>query len=229
VTAASSTGTQPLPNSSTGIALGERATATIGGIGSGNLISGNTTGIGFNVATSDPTGSTIQGNLIGTDATGTAALPNGTGIHVRLFNRTYPVRIGGAIPGQGNLISYNSGDGAYLNEAHQAVFHGNRIESNGGSGIRLGGNANGHTIGGIGAGEGNEIAWNATGVTVEGGTSNTARGNSIHDNVGKGIAAQGGTIPAPPFLFGGSIVWATTCGSCVVDGMRRATSSTPHR
>src|SRR5262249_34492859 len=48
--------------------------------------------------------------------------------------------------------------------------------------------ASGITVGGITAGAGNVIAFNsAPGVGVAGGTGNTIRGNSIHDNASLGI------------------------------------------
>ena len=71
------------------------------GRGAGNLISGNATGIqstggGANV---------IQGNLIGTDITGNATLPNGEGISL---TGTTGFLIGGPNPGEGNVISGNT-------------------------------------------------------------------------------------------------------------------------
>jgi hypothetical protein len=71
-----------------------------------NVISGNyTTGI-FGDGTSDLR---IQGNYIDTNATGTAALPNGAdGIGLQDCFRT---TIGGTNPGEGHLISGNGVDG----------------------------------------------------------------------------------------------------------------------
>ncbi len=73
-------GMAPLANS-TGILVGGQATATIGGTAAGarNIISGNVMGVAVE---QDYAATTIQGNFIGTDLTGTAAVQNGTGIYV---------------------------------------------------------------------------------------------------------------------------------------------------
>jgi len=84
--------------------------------GAGNLISGNTgTGLSFYVAFSPftftnipPLDNVVQGNFIGTDVTGTAALSNGRD---GIFIPAYRNQIGGSTPGAGNLISGNLGDG----------------------------------------------------------------------------------------------------------------------
>ena len=76
--------------------------------GSGNLISGNKWGIA--------SATTIQGNLIGTDVTGTSKVPNVIGIQMPGAQQ-----IGGLTPGAGNIISGNQfigvslgGDGSKL-------------------------------------------------------------------------------------------------------------------
>ena len=69
-----------------------------------NLISGN--GVGVQV---DSVGqAVVRGNLIGTNAAGTAALANGTGVVA-----TTTMALGGA-PEQRNVVSGNSGDGVHL-------------------------------------------------------------------------------------------------------------------
>jgi len=69
-----------------------------------NLISGN--GVGIQV---DSAGQAVVGNnLIGLNAAGTAALPNGTGVAA-----TTTLALGGA-PALRNVISGNSGDGVHL-------------------------------------------------------------------------------------------------------------------
>jgi titin len=134
------------------------------------------------------TGSVIQGNFIGTNASGTAGLAgNGAGVHI--WSGGSANQIGGvtgltpgvACAGACNLISGNT-DGV-------------RIES--GSGTTLQGNFIGTNQTGTSA-----IANTSTGVTVSGGSSNTigysgdlAKGNLISGNpTGVKLAAGAGTL-----------------------------------
>ncbi|HBI46092.1 MAG TPA: hypothetical protein DDY78_25040 [Planctomycetales bacterium] len=104
------TGARALGNHNSDIAFGYDN----GGIGSsntritGNVISGNSTGINL-----DPTThlTTIAGNFIGTNAAGTASVANGTGIYVSGYSNT----IGGVTAADRNVISGNSGNGVILN------------------------------------------------------------------------------------------------------------------
>ena len=88
---------------------------TIGGTtpASRNLLSGSAAGIGVgNAVDNGGTGHVIQGNLIGTDATGTAALPNGIGIS--FHGGVSGCTIGGNTPAARNVISGNTGGGIGL-------------------------------------------------------------------------------------------------------------------
>lgn len=76
------------------------------------FISGNAGGIpieshllrsGYGVFIINGDGNLIQGNFIGTDASGLVPLGNDTGVVVRGNNNT----IGGALSGAGNLIAFN--------------------------------------------------------------------------------------------------------------------------
>ncbi|MGD8473216.1 MAG: right-handed parallel beta-helix repeat-containing protein, partial [Anaerolineae bacterium] len=169
----------------------------VGGGGSYNVISGNVlSGHGWAGVDIHDTGSmsnTVIGNLIGTDATGTVALGNGTGVKVR-DGAQYNV-IGGDTPAERNVISGSDGeniaDGIDLGASSYNVVIGNYIGTDihgttalpnmeAGVGICCGASHN--TIGGTGGGERNIISGNGSpGVRVFGtGTDyNVIRGNYI--------------------------------------------------
>ena len=90
--------------------------------GEGNLISGNTTGV--QVSGSRAAGTVVAGNLIGSDPAGTAALPNGTGVHVE---NTRNVTVGGDTAASRNLISGNTGDGVALVASTDSVVRHNFV------------------------------------------------------------------------------------------------------
>src|SRR5207302_11022042 len=77
--------------------------ATIGGTTAGarNVISGNQDGFDLNTFS---TGITIQGNYIGTDISGSNAIPNASR---GMFVSTNNTIIGGTAAGAGNLLSGN--------------------------------------------------------------------------------------------------------------------------
>ncbi|MBA2556506.1 MAG: CSLREA domain-containing protein, partial [Chloroflexi bacterium] len=105
-----SSGSMALSNSNTGIRIGDAASGnTIGGTspGAGNVISANGA-FGLEVRGSD---TIVQGNLIGTDSSGTVDLGNGnSGVAVYGANNT----VGGTAAGAGNTIAFNSGRGVYV-------------------------------------------------------------------------------------------------------------------
>ena len=108
--------------------------AAIGTLTNGNLISGNydhSAGLGVGVEVFGPTSTNnvIQGNFIGTSADGSNALANPIGIYL---NNTPSNLIGGALPGQGNVISGNDQSGVRI-EGNSASFNlllGNYIGTN---------------------------------------------------------------------------------------------------
>lgn len=168
-----------------------------------NLISGSYRGVPGSFAVIVRGNAIVQGNLIGTDATGTNSIENYYGISAYAGSAL----IGGPAPGAGNVISGNISTGLIVSGA---VVQGNRIgiSAAGDSplpnddGIIVGGGSS--MIGGIGAGEGNVIAYNRlSGVVVTGGAStlnNRIRGNSIHSNRRLGIlirATSGWVDPMP--------------------------------
>jgi hypothetical protein len=163
--------------------------------GAGNVISGNVFD-GIFIGSFTTTGTTVQGNRIGTSADGMTAIPNGgDGIHIDLGNNNV---IGGSASGAGNIISGNGkvasglgrGNGISVGSVNN-VIKGNLIGTdatgigplpNLDNGIAGGRNT---IVGGTGAGEGNVIAFNGlNGIIINGAltTGNTYRGNSIFSN-----------------------------------------------
>jgi photosystem II stability/assembly factor-like uncharacterized protein len=132
------TGNVALNNPSAGVSI-QGSFTLIGGLtpGSQNIIAGNKVGIqlGGSVAPG-PVNNTIQGNIIGLNAAGTAALPNTFGgIQVSdSSNNT----IGGIANGAGNKILFNDGPGVIVFSGTGNVIRGNVIFSNNGLGIDLG-------------------------------------------------------------------------------------------
>lgn len=133
----------------------------------------------------------IQGNLIGTDVTGTNALPNLAGVFLIVGPSGQAVVdnvIGGTNRGEGNVISGNIEAGVFL-QASRNVIQGNYVGtdlsgtnamSNGSHGVLVNGNNN------ILAG--NTIAFNGgDGVFIPIGNGNLIRGNRIFSNDGMGI------------------------------------------
>jgi hypothetical protein len=91
-----------------------------------NLMSGNfSEGILIGVGSSD---SLIDGNYIGTDATGRGTVSNVAGITVNASQRNI---IGGMASGSGNLVSGNIASGILFGIAGQALVQGNRIGTDG--------------------------------------------------------------------------------------------------
>ncbi len=106
-------------------------TQTVGGVGLGNVVSGNT-GVGITVAL---TTATVRGNLVGTRADGVTPLGNGDfGILVDSGSAA----IGGTTVGQGNVITANGTEGIRvrigapaIHNASSASILGNSIYANG--------------------------------------------------------------------------------------------------
>src|SRR5262249_25541174 len=79
----------------------------------------------------------VQGNAIGTDASGTSNLGN-TGPGVYLFYNANNDVIGGTAKGEANTIAFNGSDGVQLQQANSISIRGNRIHDNAGLGINRG-------------------------------------------------------------------------------------------
>jgi hypothetical protein len=111
--------------------------------GERNVISGNKLGIGPGGSIPSFTNTTIAGNFIGTDVTGTQAIANTlTGIAVAVGS--HDVTIGGSDPALGNTIAFNGGPGVWIFDFRAHVdrvrVEDNSLHDNVGLGIDLGGN-----------------------------------------------------------------------------------------
>lgn len=101
------TGETAIRNGIAGIWLVHSARNIIGGAGLGNVVSGNWRGI--IVAGSGATANVLYGNKVGSNSSGTRAVPNErTGV---LIFRASDTRIGGPGEGEGNLLSGNTRSG----------------------------------------------------------------------------------------------------------------------
>ena len=147
---------------------------------------------------------TIQGNYIGTDATGTV----GFGASVGIFSNNAPHDdlIGGSAAGAGNVISGNGVGIVFTDGAAAHAVMGNFIGTDptglqpvpNTRGIDIQSPSAGSVIGGVNPGEGNIIAFNqGAGILAVFSTSYvgwTIRGNSIHSNAGLGIDLGGSGV-----------------------------------
>jgi hypothetical protein len=131
------TGAVALGNGFYGISISSGSHNLIGGTqaGAGNVISGNGWH-GIIITSFNGNGrNQIEGNLIGTDVTGTQALGNGRdGVHIQRDNND---TVGGEAPGASNVIAFNGGDGVLVDRASGNAVLGNAIFANGNLGIEL--------------------------------------------------------------------------------------------
>jgi len=179
-----------LGNGFAGIAISAGTNILVGSLtGTGrNIVSGNSFG---GIFSGFGTGNIIEGNRVGTNAAGTAAMGNlDTGIEISSDSGTIV---------RSNLVSGNDGHGIEMtNGAANTVVHSNVIGlsadlstaiPNSGDGINVCDSASGTTVGTIVLG-GNTIANNgANGIGIEPTAllDNNWSANSIYSNTGLGI------------------------------------------
>jgi CSLREA domain-containing protein len=203
-------GTAALGNGIAGVLIDFGAhNNTIGGTTAAarNVISGNGD-FGVGIGDEGTNNNLVQGNYIGTNAAGTAALGNyydGVVIAFGAQNNT----IGGTTAGARNIISGNGDDGVEtidLGTSGNLVqgnfigtdFNGTADLGNGGDGVIIDFCATNNTIGGTASGAGNLIFGNdGDGVDLDEDTTvgNAILGNSIFNNDEEGIDLTGGPTP----------------------------------
>jgi hypothetical protein len=195
----------------------------LGGTAAGarNVISGNATGV--RVAAGAPH---VEGNYIGLNPAGTAAVPNGVGVQIQSASGA---RIGSDQPGARNVISGNTTAGVrvVLTTAVPLppdAFHriqGNFIGTNPagtaavpnhGVGVELV-KATNVLVGGDTAAAANVICGNADGVRIDGSQGTNVRGNFI------GVNAAGAAIPntATGVLIRGGAVHNTVSANVIAE------------
>lgn len=149
---------------------------------------------------------TVEGNYIGTDASGTKRLGNHTGISAGGSSNT----IGGVAAGAGNLISGNDNSGLELDGATDSLIAGNFIGTDvsgsvalgNGGGIRIVGTAGAgfsesfrNTVGGTNAAARNLVSGNnGSGISIfgSGSTSNLIAGNFVGTDISGATALPNG-------------------------------------
>jgi parallel beta-helix repeat protein len=172
------TGTHAVSNLLGGIWVFNSAnTVTVGGTnaGAGNVISGNGSAGVYLLGVSN---NVVQGNFIGLNAAGTAAVPNAdSGVYA--VGGSSSNLIGGTTPAARNIISGNVNYGIYVSDAgtRNILVEGNYLGTdptgttaigNGFSGIGVWNTATNVVVGGASAGAGNLISGNDDGVDIGG-------------------------------------------------------------
>ena len=198
------TGMKPLGNEVSGVVIMDAASNNvIGGstAAARNLLSGNGQ---YGVQLQDPgtSGNRVQGNYIGTNANGTAAVPNAKD-GVVIGNGASDNLIGGESPGERNLISGNgeigvnlsrsedyAGDGATANRVLGNYIGtdvtGAKALGNGQFGVHIGFGVYDNVVGGEKPGVRNIISGNGSaGILIKslGTTGNSVLGNTIGADV----------------------------------------------
>jgi len=217
-------GTGAIGNHSGVLIQAGATTNSIGGkvAGSGNVISGNTVaGLTIDSPNGNTSGNIVQGNLIGTDVTGSVALSNLYGVAISGAGNiiggiaagsaaSVPVGVGSvaglfnAYPG--NLISGNAGNGIQIGGSQATGnvvegnfigtnLNGNAVLANSGNGVLISSGASNNTIGGSATGAGNLISGNTHDGVELTGNSNVAEGNYI------------GTDESGNTLIRGTVAW----------------------
>ena len=157
---------------------------------------------GVGIRLSGNGGNLIEGDFIGTDASGSTAQPN-FGDDGVLINQSSNNTIGGTTPAAHNIISGNGGDGIEISgtaaNTSSNLVQGNLIGTtaaggalgNGVNGIGI--NGSGNTVGGSAAGAGNIIAYNQfAGIGVSSSQGTSILSNTITNNQRDGVLVGSG-------------------------------------
>jgi hypothetical protein len=215
------TGTNAAPNAFQGILVGSGASRNT--FGPTNVISGNTQ-YGIFIADSNTTGNVVLGNYIGTTASGSNALANGSS-GVFIGNGSTGNTIGGTNTAARNILSGNSQYGVLITDTNTTGnivlgnfigtdVHGSNAVPNGYSGVLIGGGAGTNVIGSTNAAGRNLISGNTQyGIYLSNTVANVILGNYF------GVDASGNTalanVKSGVGLFGGTqnVIGGTVAGA----------------
>jgi hypothetical protein len=241
------TGTNSQGNAFGGIFIVGAKNNTIGGTtaAAGNLISGNaangiyiTDATNFYGLTATATGNVVQGNFIGTDVSGTVALPNSaSGVLVVASSNT----IAGTASGAGNVISGNGQTGVIISAVGKTgtLFDGSGFvgaRANLVQGNFIGTNLTGTA--GLGNGTiGNLAGYGTPGVLISAGATNNTIGgtvsgarNVISGNLGIygfGVSMDGAGTTGN--LVQGNFVGTNAAGTAAIAGSKGEPAAVPNR
>jgi len=221
-------GTGAVANGYSGIGIWDGPAGTvIGGTNSGarNVISGNSAD-GINVSYANVSGVVIQGNYLGTDFTGSNAVPNANA-GVNILAGAHGVVVGGTNAAARNIVSGNAYAGVIFqgigttNNVIQGNYAGTDLTGsnavpNGQIGIGVWGGATGNLVGGTNTGSANVASGNlSTGILVSdpGTGNNVVQGNLAGtDPTGK-HAVPNGSVGIAVGAAGGNLIGGTVPGA----------------
>ncbi len=175
-----------------GVEIISAAHNTIGGTAAvaRNVISGNSIA-GVYITGSSATANVVEGNYIGTDVSGTSAIPNAQGSGLAgVFVNAPDNTIGGVVAGAGNLISGNTGDANVLLQTAGGILAGNNLVA------------------------GNIIGADHTGLVALNGTNNGIDIQSSNNTIG-GVTALARNVIVDSSNVGIAFQVSTTTGNLV--------------
>ena len=187
---------------------------TIGGtsLRDRNVISGNGDGMFIYLTAAR---NTVAGNYIGTDPTGTIAVPNANGLNIN--NGAADTVVGGPLPSYRNVISGNLDFGVIVNTTPGTVIRANYL------GVDVTGNRALPNSGGV-------FVFNAPGTLITGTTGQN--GNVVSGNTSDGVLIQSDGVIVGGNLIGLGADGATPIGNhasgVLVNGSDNTIGSTPY-
>lgn len=207
------TGARPVGHCDAGVYILDASSNTIGGTaaGAGNIISGNnlkginSTGLAIDGSNNSTAFNLVQGNLIGTDITGTVSIPNGVGIYIAAGDNN---TIGGLAAGARNLISGNTPGNGVSIDGHRASDGTPKAAS----GNIIQGNFIGTNLAGTAA------LPNGVGASITSGSNNLIANNTISGNTQNGVAINvlDGVTPASNNTVQQNFVGTNAAGNAAV-------------